>query len=153
MNNKTMSRLIESGWTKARKIDITEIEDKLTERGFMLSIQNKEFLCKYGNLRFELPNRNKQFKERICVHFDVKKALGKNLYKESLEYLEDEYEFLNVDSLVPIGESENGNLLILCTSNNVFYGYADYCLIRYGENIDEMLDCLIGENKDVHFFD
>lgn len=35
MNNKTMSRLIESGWTKGRKIDITEIEDKLAERGFM----------------------------------------------------------------------------------------------------------------------
>ena len=148
-----MLKLMESGWTKARKIDITEIEDKLAERGFTLSIQNKEFLCKYGNLYFELPNRNKQSKGWVCVHFDVKKALGINLYKESLEYLEDEYEFFYADSFIPIGESENGNLLILCTSNNVFYGYTDGCLIRYGNNIDEMLDCLIGDSKDVYFFD
>lgn len=47
--NKTISRLIESGWSKGRKIDITEIEVKLAERGFKLSIQNKEFLCEYYN--------------------------------------------------------------------------------------------------------
>lgn len=35
---------------------------------------------------------------------------------------------MSKDSLVQIGESKNGNLLILCTSNNVFYGYTDDCL-------------------------
>lgn len=79
--------------------------------------------------------------------------MGKNLYKESLEYLEDEYDFLNANHLIPVGESENGNLMILCTSDNVFYGCTDGCLIRYGENVDEMLDCLIGESREVHFFD
>lgn len=25
-----------------------------------------------------------------------------------------------------------------------YYGYTDGCLIRYGANTDEMLDCLVG---------
>ena len=38
------------------------------------------------------------------------------------------------------------NMLILCTGDNVFYGYTDGCLVKYGNTIEEMLDCVIGEN-------
>ena len=153
MNRETISRLIKSGWNKERRIDITEIENKLKERGFIISTKNKEFLCRYANLNFELPSHNTQLEEKSYIHFDTIKVLGKNLFKESLEYLEDEYDFLNVNHLIPVGESANGNLMILCTSENVFYGYTDGCLVKYGENVDEMLDCLIGENRREYFFD
>ncbi len=51
-----------------------------------------------------------------------------------------------INTVIPIGENDNGNMLILCTEDNVFYGYTDGCLVKYGNTIEEMLDCVIGEN-------
>lgn len=151
MNKLTLLRLAEAGWNKTRKIDTSIIETKIRERGFKLSDMNREFLREYGNLIFELPSRRND--SINIVHFDTIKTLGKNMSIDSLDYLEDEYDFLSSGQFYPVGESDNGNLIILCTDNNAFYGYTDGCLIGYGKNVQEMLDCLIGENGKVIFFD
>ena len=59
---------------------------------------------------------------------------------------EDEYDIEGINTVIPIGENDNGNMLILCTEDNVFYGYTDGCLVKYGNTIEEMLECVIGEN-------
>lgn len=118
MNANTKERLIDAGWSLERQIDVDEVIDTLNSRGFLLTDKN----------------------------FNPLKAIGKNLYKESLEYLEDEYDIEGINTVIPIGENDNRNMLILCTGDNVFYGYTDGCLVKYGNTIEEMLDCVIGEN-------
>lgn len=146
MNANTKERLIDAGWASERQIDVDEVIDTLNSRGFLLTDKNIHFLKQYGLLEFELENRNELFKDIVHKNFNPLKAIGKNLYKESLEYLEDEYDIEGINTVIPIGENDNGNMLILCTGDNVFYGYTDGCLIKYGNTIEEMLDCVIGEN-------
>lgn len=153
MKENTENRLIEAGWYEKRSISINEIITIYEERGFKLSDGNKLFIKKYGLLEFELLNANSLFQNKVYKHFNPIKALGKNLYKRSLEYLEDEYDIDNIDTVIPIGENDNGNMLILCTENNMFYGYTDGCLVKYGSTIEEMLDCIVGENTIPQFIE
>ena len=146
MKDNTRKRLIEAGWFEQRNIEIDEIIKKFKERGFELSAQNTIFLKEYGLLEFELENRNPLFNNVVYRHFNPIKALGKNLYKKSLEYLEDEYAIEGIETVIPIGETDSGNMLILCTENNVIYGYTDGCLVKYGNTVEDMLECIIGEN-------
>lgn len=127
--------MIDAGWSAERQIDVDEVIDTLKSRGFLLTDKNIYFLKKYGLLEFELENRNEIFKDIVHKNFNPLKAIGKNLYKESLEYLEDEYDIEGINTVIPIGENYNGNMLILCTEDNVFYGYTDGCLVKYGNTI------------------
>ena len=77
--------------------------DTLKSRGFLLTDKNIYFLKKYGLLEFELENRNELFKDIVYKNFNPLKAIGKNLYKESLEYLEDEYDIEGINTVIPIG--------------------------------------------------
>lgn len=146
MNINTQKRLLDAGWSEEREIDVDEVIDTLKSRGFLLSDKNIYFLKKYGLLEFKFENRNNLFNDMVCKNFNPLKAVGKNLYKESLNYLEDEYDIDSINTVIPIGENDNGNMLILCTEDNVFYGYTDGCLVKYGNTIEEMLECIIGEN-------
>lgn len=146
MKDNTKKKLIESGWFEERNIEIDKIIEKYKEREFELSSQNIIFLKEYGLLQFKFENKNPSFNNIIHKHFNPIKALGKNLYKKSLEYLEDEYKIEGIEKVIPIGETDNGNIIILCSENNVFYGYTDGCLVKYGDTVEDMLECLIGEN-------
>ena len=115
MNANTKERLIDAGWSLERQIDVDEVIDTLNSRGFLLTDKNIFFLKQYGLLEFELENRNEIFKDIVHKNFNPLKAIGKNLYKESLEYLEDEYDIEGINTVIPIGENDNGNMLILCT--------------------------------------
>ena len=121
MNANTKGRLIDAGWSSERQIDVDEVIDTLNSRGFLLTDKNIFFLKQYGLLEFELENRNEIFKDIVHKNFNPLKAIGKNLYKESLEYLEDEYDIEGINTVIPIGENDNGNMLILCTGDNVIY--------------------------------
>lgn len=154
MNKKTVERLEKVGWSIDRKIDVSHIIGIFSQRGFELSEKNISFLEQFGMLEFELENNSGLFNNAIHKNFNPIKAIGKNMYKYSLEYLEDEYsEIENIETVIPIGENENGNMLILCTNDNQFYGYTDGCLIKYGDTIDDMLDCIIGEIRLPEYID
>ena len=146
MRDNTKKKLLEAGWFEGRNIEIDEMIEKYKEREFELSIQNIIFLKEYGLLQFELKNKNSISNDIVCKHFNPIKTLGKNLYKKSLVYLEDEYDIAGLERAIPIGETDNSNMIILCTENNVFYGYTDGCLVKYGNTVEDMLECLIGEN-------
>ena len=63
----------------------------------------------------------------------------------------DEYD---IDDVVyPIGIANRGNLLMLMTENETFYRYTDGFLCKDGENIEEMLDCVVGECKEPIYFE
>lgn len=51
-----------------------------------------------------------------------------------------------------VGVSENftcrDNLIIVMTINNMFYCFTDGYLEKCGNNIEDMLDCLVGECKE-----
>lgn len=115
MREHTKKKLIEAGWFEGRNIEIDEIIKKYMEREFELSAQNIVFLKEYGLLEFALENRNPLFNNIVYKHFNPIKALGKNLYKKSLEYLEDEY--------------------------------------AIGNTVEEMMECIIGENRIPEYID
>jgi len=48
----------------------------------------------------------------------------------------------------PIGTARKDNLMILLTEENEFYCFTDGCLIKVGDCIEDMLDCLVGECRE-----
>lgn len=148
MQDITLKRLEYAGWHEKRKIEINEIKKLFKSRNYQLDKKTEEFLIEYGMLEFEFSDRNPRFNENRHVNFNPMKALGKNLFKEGLDYLQTEYsDELNGKELLPIGQTENNNMLLLSSDKGEFYGYTDGCLVKYGDTIDEMLDCIVGECK------
>jgi len=146
LNENTKKRLLEAGWFEHRNIDISKIIELYKERGFKVSEQNAIFLKEFGLLEFELKGENALFSYVNHRNFNPIKALGKNLYRDSLDYLVDEYDVPELEKVIPVGETENRNMLLLCTENNIFYEYTDGCLVKCGNTVEEMLECLVGEN-------
>jgi hypothetical protein len=144
----------EAGWHESRSIELKDIELLYKSRNFEINERVRRFLEYYGMLEFHFPNKNPKFSEMRYINFNLIKALGKNLSKEGLDYLQSEYsEVLGEKSIFPVGETENRNMLLLISEDNQFYGYTDGCLIKYGSNVEEMLDCVIGEYTMPLFYD
>ena len=77
------------------------------------------------------------------IEFDPLKAIGINLDGDYFRELLEEYD-IN-ETVYPIGIACRGNLSVFMTRGNVFYCFTDGYLEKDGENIEEMLDCLVGE--------
>lgn len=154
MKDITLKRLKKAGWNESRSIELKEIELLYKSRDFEINERVRGFLQYYGMLEFHFPNKNPKFSEMQYINFNPIKALGKNLSKEGLDYLQSDYsDVLGGKSIFPVGETENRNMLLLISEDDQFYGYTDGCLIKYGSNIEEMLDCVIGEYTMPLFYD
>ena len=138
MNEITLKRLRDAGWSNDRKIDISNIKMKYEEIGLEMPIIISAFLEEYGFLKI-----NASDKKYFDVEFDPMKAIGTNLnaayFKECLL----EYEIY--EKVFPIGIACRNNLIILMTEESTVFAFTDGCLIKVGTSIDEMLDCIVGE--------
>ena len=85
------------------------------------------------------------------IEFNPIKAIGDNLDSEYFKDILDEYDINDVT--YPIGIANSGNLLILMTENERFYRYTDGFLCKDGNNIEEMLDCVVGESREPIYFE
>ncbi len=140
MEKITQERLLNAGWTKTRKVDITEIQDKYQEAEMDLPTNVKEFLSEYGYLVFDTKGRKED------VEFIPEKAIGYELDKEYFEELLEDYGINEV--VYPVGVTSKEELIIVMTIQNTFYCFMDGYLEKAGNCVEDMLDCLIGECRE-----
>lgn len=137
MEKVTEERLVKAGWDEKRTIDISNIKDVYQKLGLVMPMNVEKFLTLYGMLVFEDDERKEN------LEFIPEKALGCNLDKVYFEELLEEYDINEI--VYPIGVACRGNLMVLMTEQDVFYCYTDGYLEKAGENVEQMLDCLVGE--------
>lgn len=151
MENITLNRLIKAGWTNERNINIDLIEKKFKEKSINMPKKIRVFLQKYGMLEIKFKRKMQDIDIDEVIEFNPIKAIGDNLDSEYFMEIFDEYD---IDDVVyPIGIANRGNLLMLMTENETFYRYTDGFLCKDGENIEEMLDCVVGECREPIYFD
>lgn len=144
MNYKTLERLYAVGWKKERNINIDKIKQRYKEIGLEMPLNVQSFLIKYGLIKVDI-------KEKIYfdVEFNPFKAIGVNLNHEYFKECLVEYGIL--DMVYPIGVACRENLLVLMTETDAVYCFTDGCLFKTGDNIDDMLDCLVGECRQAEY--
>ncbi len=140
MENITKKRLKNAGWKESRDIDISIFSEKYKEIDLNIPINVKRFLRKYGGLIFEEKDMHED------VRFIPNEAIGSNLNGRYFETVLEEYDIL--ETAYPIGVCCRENLILLMTENNEFYCFTDGYLERNGKNVDEMLDCIVGECRE-----
>ncbi len=147
MRELTEKRLLEAGWRPDRKIDIKAIEDFYISRGFTMVPCVRAFIEEFGMLSFNIPRQNKLNSRRDSIHFNPYRCLGERMTQSYFEGIYDEFptvlDIRNID-FYPIGETDSGNMFFLMGSNGKFFSYTDCCLVKYGDDKESMLDCLIG---------
>lgn len=138
MKEITLRRLKAAGWNTDKTIDISIIKSKYAEIGLEMPTNISDFLETFGFLIIDAPD-----KKYFDVEFNPIKAIGINLeadyFKECL------LEYKIYEEVFPIGVACRNNLIVLMTKDNTVYAFTDGCLIKAGNSIDEMLDCLVGE--------
>mgnify|MGYP003105884462 CR=1 FL=1 len=148
MNDITLKRLEESGWFLDRKINTKEIKEIYEQRGFVMIDVVQRFLENYGMLEFKFPKKGSPFNTIETVSFNPISALGNNIRKEFFNKILEEFpevEEIKENEFNPIGEIARSNMILLMTNEEKFFSYTDGCLVKNGENISEMLDCVVGE--------
>ncbi|OSA92088.1 UNVERIFIED_ORG: hypothetical protein B2H95_05425 [Clostridium botulinum] len=151
MENITLNRLKKAGWTNERNINIDLIEKTFKEKSINMPEKIRVFLQKYGMLEIKFKRKMQAIAIDEVIEFNPIKAIGDNLDSEYFMEIFDEYDINDV--VYPIGIANRGNLLMLMTENETFYRYTDGFLCKDGENIEEMLDCVVGECKEPIYFE
>lgn len=151
MENITLNRLIQAGWTNERNVNIDSIEKTFKEKSINMPEKIRGFLKQYGMLEIKFKRKMQVIDIDEMIEFNPIKAIGNNLDSEYFREIFDEYD---IDDVVyPIGIANRGNLLMLMTESGTFYRYTDGLLCKDGENIEEMLDCVVGECREPIYFE
>jgi len=137
MEKVTKERLAKAGWDEKKAIDVSDIKEMYQKVGLVMPNNVEKFLRTYGMLVFEDVDRKES------LEFIPQKALGCNLDKEYFEELLEDYDINEM--VYPIGVACRENLMVLMTEQDIFYCYTDGYLEKAGENVEDMLDCLVGE--------
>lgn len=137
MEKVTEERLSKAGWDAKRTINVSDIKKMYQKIGLVMPKNVENFLSIYGKLVFDDVGRKED------LEFVPEKALGCNLDKRYFEELLEDYDINEM--VYPIGVACRENLMVLMTEEDRFYCYTDGYLERAGENIEDMLDCLVGE--------
>lgn len=141
MNIQTRDRLQNVGWHEGRITNISILKQKYKEIGLEMPTCVEIFLGEYGMLKIDAPD-----KKYFDVEFNPLKAIGSNLNEDYFRECLKEYG-VN-DTVYPVGIACRENLSVLMTAQNEFYCFTDGCLLKAGNNIEEMLDCLVGECRE-----
>ena len=151
MENITLDRLMQAGWTNERNVNIDSIEKIFKEKSIDMPQKIRAFLKQYGMLEIKFQRKMQAIDIDEVIEFNPIKAIGNNLDSEYFRGIFDEYD---IDDVVyPIGIANRGNLLMLMTESGTFYRYTDGLLCKDGENIEEMLDCVVGECREPIYFE
>lgn len=151
MEKTTLDRLKQAGWTNERSVNIESIEKKFKEKNIDMPQKIRAFLHQYGMLEIKFKRKMQSIDIDEVIEFNPIKAIGNNL---DSEYFRDIFDGYDIDDVVyPIGIANRGNLLMLMTESGMFYRYTDGFLCKDGDNIEEMLDCVVGECKEPIYFE
>lgn len=141
MERITKERLLKAGWYANRKINTSNIVQEYHKIGLEMPINVESFLREFGMLKIDPPD-----KKYYDVDFNPLNIIGDYFDGDYFRECLVEYGINKIS--YPIGTARKNNLMILLTEENEFYCFTDGCLIKTGDCIDDMLDCLVGECKE-----
>ncbi len=146
MENITIYRLEESGWSHDRNINIGSIEEFYKEKNFDIPQKIRDFLQQFGMLEIKFEKKTQVVKIDEVIEFNPISAIGKNFDDDYFKDVLSEYDVK--DNVYPIGIANRGNLIILMTGSGKFYRFTDGFLCKDGDTVEEMLDCVVGECRE-----
>ncbi|POD92206.1 SUKH-3 domain-containing protein [Pectobacterium odoriferum] len=141
--NKLVDLASKYGEIKRQDTDLAKCLAGIENFGYSVSDGLISFLQEYNGFQgyhsaYKDNNRSSKF-----FYIDPEKAILE-LYKEQVE----SYEKITQCPLVPIGECDNG-YIILMYGDDVIYGVFDEYIYKYGKDIESCFDVLINGNEAV----
>ena len=144
MNNLNLDdlaseRLEACGWTRDRRVDYSSIEKKFRDQNMNLPSVLREFFERFAFLGVEFPNG-----DDTDSHYFDPSCTFTYYSRRNFERL---FESYGVPGLVyPIGTACKGEMTLYMHESGDFYMFMEAGpLIRIGNSIDSMLNCLIGD--------
>ena len=123
------------GWSESRRVDSTQAISALEDDGYRLFPAAHEFLASLSGLEGDMPSFRSGGTERI--HFKPDSAIL-NIYRERVET----YEQRVGESLVVIGEANNGHMVLLLSETGRMFGGNDDFLCELGSSMADGLRSL-----------
>jgi len=136
ITRRVTEKLLKSGWTSQRKINIEEILGILSSEGYKAGKHTLSILENFGNLEFEHPAFRVE-NELQKLHFNPIQAC-ENIYRENVE----DYEKRVGESLVVIGEAYDGYMTMMVSETGKIYGGYDDDLSFFGNSLAEALEVI-----------
>ncbi len=143
LDSLALERLTACGWTRERHVDYSSIEKKFSKQNMNLPSVLREFFDRFAFLEVEYPNGD----DGTDGHYFDPSCTFSYYSRRNFEHLFDSY---GVHGLVyPIGSACKGEMTLYMHENGDFYMFMEAGpLIRIGNSIESMLNCLIGEAWD-----
>lgn len=135
--NKLIELASKYGKIKRQDIKLSECLSAINSFGYLVSDGLVSFLQEYNGFQGNHSAYKNNDAPSKYFYINPEKAMLE-LYREQVE----SYEKITRCPLVPIGECDNG-YIILMYGNNVIYGVFDECVYKYGQDIESCLDTLI----------
>ncbi|MCG8709101.1 SUKH-3 domain-containing protein [Brenneria sp. 4F2] len=141
---KIIDQASKYGEIKKQDIDLSKCLSVINSFGYSTSDKLIDFLKKYNGLHgYHSAYKNNSGKSKF-FYINPEKAMLQ-LYQEQVA----DYEKITQCSLVPIGECDNG-YIILMYGDDVIYGVFDQSVYKYGQNIPSCFDTLINGKETIN---
>ena len=92
MENITLDRLMQAGWTNERNVNIDSIEKIFKEKSIDMPQKIRAFLKQYGMLEIKFKRKMQAIDIDEVIEFNPIKAIGNNLDSEYFRGIFDEYD-------------------------------------------------------------
>jgi hypothetical protein len=128
-----------AGWHPERAEDVSAVRSLLESRGYVVSEKIILFLREFDGISINFAH-NKRMDE---IRFDARYAISQ-ADPEWISY----YEGRTKTSLVPIGYSNYGHMMLMQSDEGRFYGSFDEFLCALGSDSKEMIINLINQDRE-----
>ena len=140
MRDETERVLRAAGWCPGRSHDTSAARSALESDGYRISARVEEFLREFDGISV----RYKRGKDTDFIRFDARDACSGADSAWVHKYENRTW----TSSMVPIGESNSGHLLLVMSSDGTFFGGFDDVLVALGSSAEEMIEKLLNQDQE-----
>jgi SUKH-3 immunity protein len=126
-----------AGSNLASEEDRLQVLAKAKSAGFPVTEAFTRFVDEYCGRHFRHPAFSPLVDSSEKIHFDIS-ALGSDFDPEATE----EYSERLGSALIPVGESNNGHLMLMIDGAGALYGAYDRYFTKLGNNIEDGLNAI-----------
>jgi hypothetical protein len=131
--------LRQAGWLPGRSQDIAEVRSLLQSRGYRIGEAVEQFLREFTGITINFIRNGRQ----DSIWFDAQRASALTDPEWVAHYGEQ-----TKTSLVPVGFSNHGHLMVMQSDEGGFYGAFDDYLCTLGSGVDEMIVNLLNQDRE-----
>jgi hypothetical protein len=139
MRDAAGTALRQAGWLPGRSQDIAEVRSLLKARGYRIGEAVEQFLREFTGITINFIRHG----HPDSIWFDAQRASA----EADPEWVA-HYEERTKTSLVPIGFSNHGHLMLMQSDEGGFYGAFDDFLCALGSEVNEMIENLLNQERE-----